>query len=80
MRAAEACGPWAVYGRSVRAGAQGAAAAVHAVCTQADWDAIQAADPGAYTLVRGGILNEGEAERLARDSTASLRTGPRRYR
>ncbi|HEY1378594.1 MAG TPA: hypothetical protein VGF55_17470 [Gemmataceae bacterium] len=75
MRAAEACGPWAVYGRDV-----GGPAAVHAVCTQADWDAIEAANPGAYTLVRGGILNEGEAERLARDSTASLRTGPRSYR
>src|SRR6059058_645226 len=79
MRAAESCGPWAVYEQNLRGRAPGTTVAVHTVCTQAEWDAIAAAAGGAHTLVRGGIANEGQAEQLARDSTASLRTGPRKY-
>ena len=37
-----------------------------AVCEQSEWDAMELARPGYYTLIRAGILNEGEAERLAR--------------
>lgn len=39
----------------------------NAVCTQAEWDAKERTNPGLNTLIRGGIANEGEAERLARD-------------
>jgi len=37
-----------------------------AVCEQAEWEAMELAKPGFHTLVRAGITNEGEAERLAR--------------
>lgn len=39
----------------------------NAVCTQAEWDAKERTNPGQNTLIRDGIANEGEAERLARD-------------
>ena len=39
----------------------------NAVCTQDEWEAKERANPGMHTLIRGGIVNEGEAERLARD-------------
>jgi hypothetical protein len=37
-----------------------------AVCDQREWDAMETATPGLHTLIRGGILSEGEAEQLAR--------------
>ena len=39
----------------------------NAVCSQAEWDAMELAQPGYHTLIRDKIGNEGEAERLARD-------------
>ena len=39
----------------------------NAVCTQAEWDEKERTGPGLNTLLRSGITNEGEAERLARD-------------
>jgi hypothetical protein len=39
------------------------------VCTQNEWDAMELARPGHHTLVRSGITNEGEAERLARGTS-----------
>lgn len=39
----------------------------NAVCTQAEWEEKERAGPGLNTLIREGITNEGEAERLARD-------------
>jgi hypothetical protein len=39
----------------------------NAICTQAEWDAMELAGPGRHTLIRAHIGNEGEAERLARD-------------
>jgi len=39
----------------------------NAVCSQPEWDAMEVADPGHHTLIREHIMNEGEAERLARD-------------
>lgn len=39
----------------------------NAVCTQAEWEEKERVGPGLNTLIRGGIVNEGEAERLARD-------------
>lgn len=39
----------------------------NAVCTQAEWEEKERASPGLNTLIRGGITNEGVAERLARD-------------
>jgi hypothetical protein len=39
------------------------------VCLQTEWDVIEKATPGLHRLIRGGILNEGEAERLARGTS-----------
>jgi hypothetical protein len=39
----------------------------NAVCEQAEWDAMEAGNPGRHKLLRSGIANEAEAERLARE-------------
>jgi hypothetical protein len=44
----------------------------NAICDQAEWDAMEAASPGANLLIRGGITNEAEAERLARGSSGDF--------
>jgi hypothetical protein len=41
---------------------------VRAVCERSEWDAMELARPGYYTLVLRGITSEPEAERLARGS------------
>jgi hypothetical protein len=43
--------------------------AVRAVCEQNEWDRMEATRPGHYTLIRGGITNEAEAEKLARGTS-----------
>jgi len=53
---------WVVYRMTVGGRVPG----VNAVCEQGEWDAIQRQQPGCHTLIRAGIDNEGEAERLAR--------------
>jgi hypothetical protein len=57
---------WVVYRMPVR-GTHG----MRAVCEQAEWDAKELAKPGYYTLIQGGIRNEGEAERLARGTAGA---------
>ena len=47
-----------------------------AVCERCEWEAMQRVQPGYHTLVVAGILNESEAERLARNSTADGRAQP----
>jgi hypothetical protein len=49
------------------------------VCEQGEWDRLSQ-DKTEFTLIRSGITNEGEAEKLARDGTAGLRNPPKRYR
>jgi hypothetical protein len=46
-------------------------AAPRAVCTAAEWAALERGRPGAYSLVRAGIPTEPEAERLARGPAAA---------
>lgn len=53
---------WVVYKMTLH----GKPVGVHAVCEQSEWEAMELARPGYHTLVRGGIVSEGEAERLAR--------------
>jgi hypothetical protein len=55
---------WAVYQMTIL-GQPGP----NVVCHQSEWDAIEQAQPGLHRLLRGGITNEGEAERLARGSS-----------
>jgi hypothetical protein len=59
---------WVVYQAAVKGMEQGP----NAVCDQAEWDAMEAATPGANRLIRGGITNEAEAERLARGSSGDF--------
>jgi hypothetical protein len=46
----------------------------NAVCEQAEWDAMQEANPGRHTLIRSGIDSEAEAERLAREAPGGTAT------
>jgi len=56
---------WVVYKVAVRGNADG----MNAVCEQSEWEAMELARPGYHTLVRAHIMDETEAERLARGSS-----------
>ncbi len=62
MRAMEKVVSWVVYRMTIH----GKPTAMNAVCEQSEWEAMELAAPGYHTLIRAGITNEGEAERLAR--------------
>jgi hypothetical protein len=64
MRATGTDGPWVVY----RLTLHNKPTALHVVCQQAEWDALERATPGRHPLVRAGIATEAEADRLARDT------------
>jgi hypothetical protein len=64
MRKSVQVASWAVYQMTIL-GQPGP----NVVCHQSEWDAIERAQPGLHRLIRGGITNEGEAERLARGSS-----------
>ncbi len=68
---------WVVYRMTVHLKRQEQAVR-NAVCKQSDWDAMELARPGQHTLVRGGITNESEAEKLARGTSGDLK--PRHIR
>lgn len=76
MRKSARVASWAVYQATVQ-GQPGP----KVVCLQGEWEAIELATPGLHRLIRGGITNEGEAERLARgtagdDPVRTPRKGP----
>jgi hypothetical protein len=56
---------WVVYRMPIK----GSATGVNAVCTQPEWAALERARPGYFALLRAGIRNEAEAERLARGAS-----------
>ena len=56
---------WVVY----RTKLPGKQLEVNAICEQGEWEAMERAQPGAHTLVRGKIASEAEAERLARGTS-----------
>lgn len=60
---------WVVYSIPAKSGAE----PMRAVCEQREWDAMDLAKPGFYTLIQSGIGNEGEAERLARGASGEAR-------
>jgi hypothetical protein len=60
---------WVVY----EMGAAGKDQGIKVVCEQGEWDALELAQPGKHTLIRTGITNEGEAERLARGTSGDSR-------
>ena len=55
--------PWVVYKMNL-AGPSGP----NAVCEQAEWDRMERTNPGRHALIRAGVTNEPEAERLARQA------------
>jgi len=67
----EKCLLWVVYRMTLH----GKPSGMSAVCMQAEWEAMERAQPGYHTLVRAGITNEGEAERLARSGSIDTKTG-----
>jgi hypothetical protein len=52
-----------------RIAATGKLEAVNAMCDQADWPEVERLAKGRNTLVRGNIVSESEAERLARGTS-----------
>jgi hypothetical protein len=56
---------WVVYRMSI----DGKAPDVNVVCEQGEWEQLELAHPGLYTLIRSGIASEAEAERLARGTS-----------
>lgn len=75
MREAKVVECWAVY-QTV----QGTLAGMKSVCEQSEWEALTARKPGVHALIRGGIISEGEADRLARGTAgdAKPRSGKNR--
>jgi hypothetical protein len=71
MRAKEEC-VWVVYKMTL------GAITKNAVCTQSEWETMEAATPGYHTLIREQIDNEGEAEQLARN-LQTIPTPSKRY-
>ncbi|HKI37288.1 MAG TPA: hypothetical protein VKA46_35875 [Gemmataceae bacterium] len=65
MRETEECVSWVVYKMTFPKKPEG----INAVCEQAEWDAMEVAEPGYHKLVRANITNEAEAERLARGTS-----------
>jgi hypothetical protein len=65
---------WVVYLMTMKGKEDGA---MNAVCEQREWDAMERERPGYHKLIQSGIINEGEAERLAR-GTAGDRAVRRR--
>ena len=60
---------WVVYEMGAAEKHQG----INVVCEQGEWHALELAQPGKHKLIRAGITNEGEAERLARGTSGDSR-------
>lgn len=58
---------WVVYQRPIKGCVDG----VRAVCEKREWEAMDRAKPGFYTLIQADIVHEGEAERLARGTSGA---------
>ena len=73
MRKSAQSGSWAVYQMTVQ-GQPGP----NVVCFQHEWESIEKATPGLHQLIKDEILNEGEAERLARGTSGDDRVRARK--
>ncbi len=60
---------WVVYQMNIDRKAAG----VNAVCEQAEWDAMELAQPGRHALLHSGIASEAEAEKLARGTSGDAK-------
>jgi hypothetical protein len=63
---------WVVYSICV----DGNPDAARGVCREDEWEAVQLARPGLYSLVLAGVRSEPEAERLARRAAGESRPRP----
>ena len=61
---------WVVYSMPLRA----SDTPMRFICEQSEWDAMNLAKPGYYSLIQAGIENEGEAERLARGTAGEAKS------
>jgi hypothetical protein len=73
MRKTESVESWVVYTMAVQGKGSHANGVRHVVCEQAEWDVIEQDQSGKYTLVRAGITNESEAEKLARGTSGDAK-------
>jgi hypothetical protein len=64
MKKTDKCMSWVVYRMTIH----GKVSGMNAVCEQREWDAMELFQPGRHALIQAGIVNEGEAEKLARNS------------
>jgi hypothetical protein len=63
MRKTEESALWVAYRMTIKGLTQ-----MNAVCKQEEWDTMERDRPGHHTLIRAGIINETDAEKLARSS------------
>lgn len=69
MRVTEICTAWVVYRMMLKGNAVGG----NVVCSQREWDVLDAASPGYHTLLHKGLKTEQEAEKLARGTAGDDR-------
>ena len=69
MRKVASVEGWVVYQMPVH----GRSELMNAVCEQTEWNAMEQAQPGHYTLVRANISSETEAEKLARGTSGEAK-------
>jgi len=75
MRTSNEVKAWAVY----HIAAKGNEVATNGMCDQREWVEIEKSGCGRFTLVRGNIPNEGEAERLARGTSGDTKPKPPKW-
>jgi hypothetical protein len=59
---------WVVYRMMLKGNAVGG----NVVCSQREWERIEASNPGYHTLLHSGLKTEQEAERLARGTAGDI--------
>lgn len=60
---------WAVYETLT-----GPTAGRRTVCSAGEWKSIQAIEPGKHKVIREGITDESEAEKLARGTSGDIKS------
>jgi hypothetical protein len=63
MRKTDETAMWVAYRMTIKGQTQ-----MNAVCKQEEWEAMERDRPGHHTLIRAGMINATDAEKLARSS------------
>jgi hypothetical protein len=69
MRQTELAESWVVYKMTLH----GKQDPVNAICLKSEWDAMELARPGYHTLIRESIMDENQAERIARGTSGDAK-------